>query len=327
MGFTFQKAVKEQSKGRMGIIGPSGCGKTFTMLTLMQAMAELAGGGKIAVIDTEHGSASKYADLFDFDTLILDSYHPQNYIDAIKVAGDAGYTFLGIDSLSHAWAGTDGALELVDRAAARSKSGNSYAAWREVTPLHNKLIEAILGSSCHVIATMRAKTEYVQEKNENGKTTIKKVGLAPIQRDGMEYEFDVTADMDLDHNFIVSKTRCSALDGAVIRKPDRELAATWYQWLTSGAVPVERKPSESNFADETTCKPPESPKPSGKSADFTKFYASASNLGLTEDDVHASAAEFFKLPSLKSLKDVAGLSQQKLNEFLMWLVSNKRKSA
>lgn len=313
----FQKAVKEQSKGRMGIIGPSGCGKTYTMLQVLTSMAELAGGGRIAVIDSEHGSASKYADLFDFDTLILDSFHPQNYIDAIKAAGDAGYFALGIDSLSHAWAGTDGALELVDKAAARSRSGNTYTAWREVTPLHNKLIEAILSSPCHLVATMRAKTEYVQEKDGNGKTVIRKVGLAPVQRDGMEYEFDVTADMDWEHNFIVSKTRCSALDGAVIRKPGRELAEAFYRWLTSGAAPTVRKP-ESNFADDSPPKLDNSKPP-----DWKAFWSKVRPLKLANEFIYTEASSFFSCAVQKSLTEVEALDDDRLQRFAQYLVSLK----
>ena len=224
----FKKATKKQAKARIGIIGPSGSGKTYTALLIASGLGE-----RIAVIDTEHGSASKYADEFDFDVLELDTFHPQKYIDAIKEAGIAGYDVLIIDSLSHAWAGTEGALELADKNAAKY-GGNKFAAWRDVTPLHNKLVETIITSPCHVIATMRAKMAYIQITDEKGKTVIKKVGLEPIQRDGMEYEFDIVADMDIDHNFIITKTRCKELDGLVINKPGRELGEKIRQWLSDG---------------------------------------------------------------------------------------------
>lgn len=224
----FKKATKKQAKARIGIIGPSGSGKTYTALLIASGLGE-----RIAVIDTEHGSASKYADEFDFDVLELDTFHPQKYIDAIKEAGIAGYDVLIIDSLSHAWAGTEGALELADKNAAKY-GGNKFAAWRDVTPLHNKLVETIITSPCHVIATMRAKMAYIQTTDEKGKTVIKKVGLEPIQRDGMEYEFDIVADMDIDHNFIITKTRCKELDGLVINKPGRELGEKIRQWLSDG---------------------------------------------------------------------------------------------
>ncbi len=233
----FQKATKTQARLRLALDGPSGSGKTYTMLRVATAL-----GARVAVIDTERGSASKYADEFSFDALNLESFHPQTYIDAIHAAEASGYDVLGIDSLSHAWFGREGALELVDREAKKSKSGNSFTAWREVTPLHNALVDAILRANLHVIATMRTKTEYALSTNERGQIIPKKIGTAPVQRDGMEYEFDVVGDMDLEHNLIVAKTRCRALDGQVIAKPGAELANTLKQWLTDGApVPPQQQ--------------------------------------------------------------------------------------
>lgn len=189
------------------------------------------------MIDTERGSASKYADLFDFDVMELTEFNPLNYITAIGDAVKGGYDVLVIDSLSHAWSGKGGALELVDKAAKRSQSNNSFAAWRDVTPLHNQLVDAILGANIHIIATMRSKTEYVLEKDERGRTTPRKVGMAPVQRDGMEYEFDVVGEMDMDNTLIISKSRIVELTGAVIAKPGAPLAELLYAWLSSGAAP------------------------------------------------------------------------------------------
>jgi len=172
----------------------------------------------------------------------LESFHPQRYIEAIREAQAAGYDVLIIDSLSHAWMGKDGALELVDKAAKRNPSGNSFAAWRDVTPLHNALVDTMVATRLHIIVTLRSKMEYVQEKDEKGKTVIRKVGLQPVQRDGLEYEFDVVGDLDQDNTLVVSKTRCSALLAAVISKPGRELAATLAEWLDGEPVPDPPEP-------------------------------------------------------------------------------------
>jgi hypothetical protein len=241
----FHKAVKHAAKLRLAIAGPAGSGKTFTSLTLATA---LANGGSIALIDTEHGSASKYADLFTFDTLELSNFNPNHYIKAIREAEQAGYTVLVIDSLSHAWNGVGGALELVDtvakRAAAqRNKDPNSFNAWGEVTPLQNRLIDTILGSSLHIIATMRTKTEYVVE-TVNGKSTPRKIGMAPIQRADVEYEFDIYADMDIDNTMIIQKSRCSALYGQVLAKPDGSLAEVIQTWLAGPPAPTPAVPLE-----------------------------------------------------------------------------------
>jgi hypothetical protein len=240
---SFQKATKKQAKLRLALIGPSGSGKTYTALTLA---THLVPGGRIAVIDTERGSASKYADLFTFDVQEPESFHPRTYIEAIAEAQAAGYDVLVIDSLSHAWMGRDGALELVDKAAKRNPSGNSFAAWRDVTPLHNALVDALLATKLHIIVTMRSKMEYVQEKDERGKTVIRKVGLQPIQRDGLEYEFDVVGDMDVDNTLVVTKTRCSVLAGAVISKPGKPLADTLAHWL-DGAPALATMAAQSGF--------------------------------------------------------------------------------
>ncbi len=246
---SFQKATKKQSRVRLALIGPSGSGKTYTALTLAGAL-----GKKTALIDTERGSASKYADLFDFEVCDLETFSPENYIRTIVEAGQGGYDTLVIDSLSHAWMGKGGALEMVDQEAKRSKSNNTFTAWREVTPWHNRLVDTILQCPCHVIVTMRAKTEYAME-TVNGKSVPRKVGLAPIQRDGMEYEFDVVADMDLDLNFIVSKTRCSALVGAIVNKPTADLGKTLLAWVSEGVkavAPTTQKAGPSPSATFTT---------------------------------------------------------------------------
>ena len=221
----FSKATKKQSRLRMALIGPSGSGKTYTALSVASALGE-----RVALIDSERGSASKYAgDPFDFDTLDLQTFEPLTYVAAIEAAAAAGYDVLVIDSLSHAWSGKGGALEQVDMRA----GGNKFNAWREVTPMHNSLVEAILTAPMHVIATMRAKTEYAVEQ-DGGKTKVVKLGLAPVQRDGMEYEFDVVGDIDQKHVLRISKTRCAALDDAVIPNPGAGVAETLKTWLGDG---------------------------------------------------------------------------------------------
>ena len=229
MNLAFVKATKSQGKLRLAIAGPSGSGKTFSALAIGTCL-----GSKVALIDTEHGSASKYADKFAFDTLQLTDFNPENYVAAIKLAEKCGYEVIILDSLSHAWSGAGGALEQVDIAAA--KNGNTYVAWRKVTPVHNALVEAMLQSSAHIIANMRSKVEYAQEKDAGGKTVIRKVGMAPIQREGMEYEFDVFLDLDVDHNATVSKTRCSELADRFFRKPGEEVAKLLLDWLSDGAA-------------------------------------------------------------------------------------------
>lgn len=240
--FAFHPATKSRARSRIALVGPSGSGKTYSALAIAAGL-----GKRVAVIDTERGSASKYAGLPGmpaFDVLELDTFAPETYVAAIAAAGGAGYDVLVIDSLSHAWMGKDGALEQVDRAAKRSQSGNSFAAWRDITPKHNALVDAMLACPCHLIVTMRAKTEYVMETNSRGKQEPRKIGLAPIQRDGMEYEFDVVGDITLDHELIISKTRHPAFDGRVIKLPGRDFGVAIGEWLSDGTPAPARASSE-----------------------------------------------------------------------------------
>ena len=233
----FKPASREQSRLRMTIDGPAGAGKTYTALRLAHA---LAAGGRIAFIDTEHGSASKYVGEapdgipWAFHAHELKTYSPEVYTESIIAAGGAGYTVLIIDSLSHAWEGKGGALEIKDRA-----GGTDWKAWRAVTPIHGRMIDAILASPCHVITTMRSRMEHVQEQ-ENGRTVVRKVGMAPVQRPGMEYEFDIVGDIDYAHIMRVSKSRCSAVQDMQVEKPGPAFMAPIIDWLTSGAPSVAR---------------------------------------------------------------------------------------
>lgn len=228
---TFQKASKKKSKLRLALFGASGSGKTYTALRIAQHI-----GGRTALIDTERGSASKYADQFDFAVLELESFHPNGYIAAINAAVKAGFDNLIIDSLSHAWNGKNGLLEQHGNITARDTRHDSFAAWRDVTPIQNQLLDALTQANIHLIATMRAKSEYVRETDDKGKTKITEVGIQPIQRDGMEYEFDVVGRLDQSNTLVVTKSRCPALAESVIKKPGKEIADTLKAWLSDGST-------------------------------------------------------------------------------------------
>lgn len=244
MPVTFKPAVRKQTRMRLAIAGPSGSGKTYSALLIARGL--VGPEGRIAVIDTERGSASLYADLTPFDVCELTPpFTPEKYIEAIRAAEAAGYDAIVIDSLSHAWAGPGGILDLHDAAAAKEK--NAFAAWRLVTPRHNDLVDAMLQSPCHIIATMRSKQEYAQIE-EGGRKKVVKLGLAPVQRDGMEYEFTVFLDLDASHNAVASKDRTSLFDGLVFR-PSEETGRKLREWLEG--APQEPQPQASGQKAET----------------------------------------------------------------------------
>jgi hypothetical protein len=229
----FKKATKSQAKLRLAISGPSGSGKTYTALAVGKHL-----GSNLAVIDTERGSASKYAgDVADFDVDELTDFSVQQYLRSMDEAARNGADVLIIDSMTHAWNGKGGILEEVD------KRGGKFEAWKHASPLHARFIDAILNYPGHVIVTMRSKMDYLVSTTDRGgrkETKIEKVGLAPVQRDDVSYEFDVWLEMNDRHHANVSKTRCRAIDGSVIEFPGKDLADTLRAWLSDGAPVQER---------------------------------------------------------------------------------------
>ena len=203
----FRKAERRKAKLRLAITGPAGSGKTYGALQVAQGL-----GGRIAMIDTENGSGDLYSSIYEYDIMNINApFDPRKYIQAIHDAENEGYDVLIIDSLSHCWISEGGLLDMKEQLATSGKY-NSFSAWNKVTPIQNKLIEAMLTSKCHIIATMRSRTDYVQVVNDKGRTEIRKVGLAPVQRDGMDYEFSLVFDLNNEHTVTVSKDRTSIFD-------------------------------------------------------------------------------------------------------------------
>lgn len=245
----FEVAERKKAKLRLGLSAPSGGGKTYSALLIAYGITE--DWSKIALVDTERGSGELYADLGQYCVgRIEPPFTPQKYIEAIQSAENAGFEVIIIDSLSHAWTGEGGMLDMQDTIAKTAK--NSFSAWREITPWHNKLVDTILQSKCHMIITTRSKTEYVLETNEKGKQVPKKVGMAPIFRDGLEYEMTTFFDISQDHIASVSKDRTNLFDGTYF-KPSVETGKKLIAWLNSGA---EQNPQEPQQKRAETKKPP-----------------------------------------------------------------------
>lgn len=228
----FKKATLEQAKVRVALWGPSGAGKTRTALEIATGL-----GQKVALIDTEHGRSRQYADRFNFDIVELETFHPDHYIQVIQAAEDEGYDVIIIDSLTHAWSGEGGLLEVHSEIVRRNPVKNDFSAWDEVTPIHRRLIEAMTRSSCHVIATMRSKTEYAMETNENGKTSLRRVGLGPDQRKNLEYEFDVVGYIDPDHALTIEKDCSDLLQDQVLKLPTADVGIKLANWFARGERP------------------------------------------------------------------------------------------
>ena len=250
---SLRRSKRAAVKLKLGISGASGSGKTMSSLLLAYGLIKAQHPTlsddeiweKICVIDTENKSADLYSGhqvgrfrIGEFMKIDLSApFTPEKYEDAIDCCQENGIEFCIIDSLTHAWAGEGGLLDKQARIASTGK--NSYTAWRDVTPQHNRLVDKLLQCDMHIIAALRTKTDYVLEEDGKGKKVPKKIGLAPIFRDGIEYEFTVMMDVAGDHYVTASKDRTGLFDGqSFIITPDTGKKIN--EWLNSGAPVVEK---------------------------------------------------------------------------------------
>ena len=226
----FKKAERKKSKLRLGITGPSGSGKTYAALTLAKAF-----GGKIAAIDTEHGSMSLYEHMCEFDVIDMAApYTPQRMIEYIKMAEENGYDILIIDSITHEWSGPGGCLEMNDVLARTKFNGNTWSAWSVTKPMHRALLDAIISSPMHIIVKLRSKTETAQEGRK-----VVKLGMKAEQQDGTEYELTVVLDIVHEgHYALASKDRTGIFTDKPAQPITEETGKQLMAWLDSGAEPT-----------------------------------------------------------------------------------------
>ncbi|MCF0086621.1 MULTISPECIES: ATP-binding protein [unclassified Streptomyces] len=233
-GLDFVDAVRAAEKARIALTGPAGSGKTWTGLSIGTGL--LPEGGTLGVIDSERGSAAKYAGLFTFKHMKPATFEPQTLMRALAIAADRGIDVVFIDSFTHYWSGKGGALAQVDARTQASRSKNAFTTgWKDVSPILLDMLDAILSYPGHVIASMRVKTEWVIQENDQGKKEPTKVGMKLDQRDGTEYEFDLVGALDMDHVLKVDKSRYPTIGvGSVWDKPDFAFGRQIADWLDDG---------------------------------------------------------------------------------------------
>lgn len=226
--FAPKPASRKGQFARIALDGPTGSGKTWTALQFARVFA--GPDGKVLLIDTERGSSQLYADLYDFDVIEWEPpYDPRELRVEMKSYQD-DYAAIVVDSATHFWMGEGGTLDIKDAAAARSFKGNDFAGWQEATPAQNDLVDAFVTTGAHVIVTMRSKMEYVLDE----KNRPVKVGLAPVQRAGLEYEFTLVGDLDLQHHLTVNKSRYDRVSDKVFKHGHSiELAEQMAEWLST----------------------------------------------------------------------------------------------
>lgn len=236
----FVEVTREKSKLRLALAGVSGSGKTLSALYIAYGIT--GDWSKIALIDTEHGRAKFYANRSDLNTgtflyqEMMPPYSPEKYkqmvTEGAAAVGPDGVVI--VDSFSHAWNNEGGVLDIKDEIA-KAPNKNSYTAWNEAGKYQNSLVNTVLAVNCHTIVTMRVKMEYAMEQNDRGKMQPVKIGLAPVQRDDTEYEFDVVLNLSRDHTAFASKdtTFLDAWKGIITP----ELGKSLKDWLDNGVEP------------------------------------------------------------------------------------------
>lgn len=230
-------AKRQQAKIKLSLAGSSGSGKTYSALLLAYGICN--DWSKIAIIDTENFSASLYAHLGQFNVVnITEPFSPQKYCEAIKLCVDAGMEVIVIDSITHEWQGKGGCLDMHEKETAKMKIPNSFTAWSKITPLHQQFIDAILQSNCHIICTVRSKTEYILAER-NGKQVPQKVGMAPITRDGFDFEVSISFDIDQNHKAFSTKDRTGLFQDKEPFVISENTGVMIKQWCEQGDIPIQ----------------------------------------------------------------------------------------
>lgn len=274
MSLTFTPATRTEAKARVAMIGPTGAGKTWTALQFARTLA--GPNGTIGVIDTENASASLYSDTYDFQTAPW--YPPYDPAKLAAAINDAAKQFdvLIIDSLTHFWQGDGGVLDIVEQEGAKVGSrGNNFAGWKKGTPLWRGILDALIFAPCHIVITMRSKMDYVQQPGQDGRMKVEKMGMAPVARNDVEYEFTVVCELDQSHRLTVTKSRCSDLaDRTAAPHQSAALAEVLVEWLSS-ATP-----------DAHPHQPTPAPRPVGDITDAQKkrIHATFGDKGITNRD-------------------------------------------
>ena len=192
-----KQAQRQETKLRIGLSGASGFGKTYSALLMAYGITE--DWSKIAVIDTENGSANLYAELGPYKTLSLQApYSPERYIEALRTAENASMKVIIIDSITHEWNGKGGCLDQ------HEKLGGRFQDWAKITPRHQEFLDAILNSKAHIITTVRRKVDYALDRDRNGKTKVVKLGTKEITREGFEYELTLNFELINDNHLAVA---------------------------------------------------------------------------------------------------------------------------
>jgi hypothetical protein len=230
-----RQATRTKAKIRLGLSAVSGGGKTYSAILIAKGLSK-GDLSKVAIIDTENGSADLYAHMGNYNVLTLNApFSPERYINAIKTCEDAGMNVIIIDSITHEWDGKGGCLQI------QEQLGGKYQDWAKVTPRHQAFIDAILQSKCHMITTVRRKQDYEMTKDAGGKMKVEKAGLKEITREGFEYELTANIELDIRHNATALKDRTGLFMDQPQFIPSEETGKKLLEWCESGTTTTAEK--------------------------------------------------------------------------------------
>jgi len=320
-----KKARRVQAKIKLAIAGISGSGKTMSALLMAYGMVKESHPGisdseaweKICLIDTENGSGSLYSKakvkgttttIGEYYTIDIEPpFTVDKYIESIKTAEENGIEVLIIDSVSHAWAGEGGALDKQAAIAANSPSGNSYTAWRQPKKDQSQLMNTILQCKMHVISCIRAKTEYVQDKDDKGKTRVRKVGLGLITQGETDYEYTTVFMLNQEHIASSTKDRTGRFDGQYfVITPDtgREVI----RWLDDAPPAEEPKPEITKTETPVETAPADPARIEAAKKSIGDVVSNLMEAGKTKSEVaavikeHCGVANYLKVDDIEKLK-------------------------
>ena len=225
-----RQATRTKAKIRLGLSAVSGGGKTYSAILIAKGLSK-GDLSKVAIIDTENGSADLYAHMGNYNVLTLHApFSPERYIEAIKTCEEAGMNVIIIDSITHEWDGKGGCLQI------QEQLGGKYQDWAKVTPRHQAFIDAILQSKCHVITTVRRKQDYEMTKDAGGKMKVEKAGLKEVTREGFEYELTANIELDIRHNATALKDRTGLFMDQPQFIPSEETGKKLLEWCENGTT-------------------------------------------------------------------------------------------
>ena len=296
-GITIRKAQRSKAWLKIAIDGVSGSGKTYSSLQIGRGIGD---DPRVLLIDTENGSGELYSNLYEYDYIKLEPpYTPAKYVEAIAAAVKNGNDVIIIDSMTHCWKYILSYKESLD--ATNPKAG--FTNWAKAKALFDEMKQALLQCPAHVIATLRAGSEYAESFDSKGNKKFDKVGTKPIAEPDLEYEFTLALRIERSHLATATKDRTEKFDIAAPFTPSPTTGRILFGWLMEGSGDLVRP---SGWGGEVL-----------KSEEVKRSLQEAERMGVgvegrSQDQIDAEAAELLnqKRKEANAIMETLGLKAQ-----------------